>query len=102
MGGKAYEDRACCEGGTNVPSDVCPGIRIAKEAGSSSNNVGLIVGVVVGVVILGAAAFYIHRRRNKANSQPQPVANRSASYEGLEVIPHPSAPANPAFVAAAH
>jgi Mg-chelatase subunit ChlD len=73
MEGKSFEDRACCEVGTNVPSDVCPAISTKSfnegQDTSSSNiqysNTGLIVGIVVAVVVVALIVLVLYHRRTR-------------------------------------
>ena len=119
MIGKSYEDRACCEGGTNVPSDVCPAIRTTSSTegqDQDSPNIGLIVGIVLAVVVVALVALVSYHRRNRTITVVHQISSKSTKkgtkattnehsngqqdsvYVGLSIVSPPSAPpANPAY-----
>lgn len=49
MEGVKYEDRACCEIGSNVPSEMCgiPDEIDTTEIDTSTNSIGLILGLTL-------------------------------------------------------
>ena len=91
MEGKEYEERACCEVGTTVPSDVCPDETAVKPAAAEeggSSNTGMIVGIVVGVVFVIVALLAVIVCRKKKPSQQ----HASTINEHVPVMPPPTAP----------
>lgn len=111
VAGKTYEERACCEPGSFVPSNFCPatgGPRPGKTAPASSeaeptsdsSNTGAIVGGVVGAIAaaLVLAGLLYWRRKRADGDGDRGVVERMNSLGGAAIeltdtiIPPPSAP----------
>ena len=83
----SYEERACCETGSFVPSESCPATPTQQplsgpEPVSGSSNTGAIVGGVVGtlVVVLVLAGLLYWRRKGGCGDGGRGVVERMNSH----------------------
>ena len=117
--GVKYEDRACCEIGSNVPSEMCgiPDEIDTTEIDTSTNSIGLVLGITIPVLFVICCCFYKHKKVSspptdvpkEVGTNALPVASVSSAipandaqvtYGGVTAVMPPSAsapPMNPAF-----
>ncbi|KAK1735823.1 voltage-dependent calcium channel-like protein [Skeletonema marinoi] len=120
--GVKYEDRACCEIGSNVPSEMCGipdeiELLDTTEIDTSTNSIGLVLGITIPVLFVICCCFYKHKKVSspptdvpkEVGTNALPVASVSSAipandaqvtYGGVTAVMPPSAsapPMNPAF-----
>jgi len=119
--GVKYEDRACCEIGSNVPSEMCgiPDEIDTTEIDTSTNSIGLVLGITIPVLFVICCCgwlFYKHKKVAPPTDAPKevgtnalpvasvsyaiPADNAHVTYGGVTAVMPPSAsapPMNPAF-----
>ncbi|KAK1735864.1 voltage-dependent calcium channel-like protein [Skeletonema marinoi] len=120
--GVKYEDRACCEIGSNVPSEMCgvPDEIDTTELDTSTNSIGLILGITIPVLFVICCCGWLfckHKKVSPPTEAPKevigtnalpvasvsyaiPANNAHVTYGGITAVMPPSAsapPMNPAF-----
>lgn len=120
--GVKYEDRACCEIGSNVPSEMCgiPDEIDTTEIDTSTNSIGLVLGITIPVLFVICCCGWLFCKHKKVSpptdvpkevvgtnalpvasvSSAIPVNNAQVTYGGVTAVMPPSAsapPMNPAF-----